>query len=86
MPLGMVIEEVQDTEGRLKGIYEITEVFEGSNAEKAGIQVGDAFRACNATATKRVNDASAFVEADTKRGKALFTADNVPFDNVIKAV
>jgi len=37
MPLGMVIEEVQDTEGRLKGIYEITEVFEGSNAEKAGI-------------------------------------------------
>ena len=85
LPLGMVIDEVKDTEGRLSGIYEISEVYEGGNAEKAGIKVGDALRACNASATRPVND-TAFVEANTKRGRALFSADGADFDNVIKAV
>ena len=42
MPLGMVLDEVKNLEGRKKGHFEVTEVFEGSNAEKAGIKVGDA--------------------------------------------
>ena len=57
MPLGMTIDDVQDMEGRKKGFFEITEVTEGSNAEKAGIKVGDTFRACTALAFKRNFDA-----------------------------
>lgn len=49
MPLGMVIDEVKDLDGRKKGHFEIVEVFEDSNAQKAGIKAGDAIRACNAT-------------------------------------
>ena len=86
MPLGMVIDEVKNLEGRKKGHFEIVEVFEDSNAEKAGIKVGDAIRACNATVRKRVNDATAFVEADTSKTKALFTADGNTFDALIGAI
>jgi C-terminal processing protease CtpA/Prc len=86
MPMGMVIDEVQNLEGRKKGHFEVVEVFEDSNAEKAGIKVGDAVRACNATIQKRVNDATAFIEADTTRTKALFVADGKPFDNLIGAI
>ena len=86
MPLGMVIDEVKDLEGRKKGIFEIVEVFEDSNAEKAGIKVGDAVRACNATPRARVVDATAFIEADTSLTKALFIADGMPFDNLIGAI
>ena len=65
---------------------EIVEVFEDSNAEKAGIKVGDAVRACNATPRARVVDATAFIEADTSLTKALFIADGMPFDNLIGAI
>lgn len=53
-PIGMVIDEVQNKEGRKEGIFEIVEVIEGSNAEAAGIKVGDAIRACNAVVRKPV--------------------------------
>lgn len=86
MPLGMVVNELKSPEGRKKGIFEILEVEEGSNAEKAGIRVGDAFRACNATVQKQVRDATAFIEADTQRTKALFVADGKPFDTLMGAI
>ena len=54
LPLGMTIEQVENTEGRMtnRSLFEIVEVAEGSNAEKAGIKVGDTLRACNATVAR----------------------------------
>ena len=77
LPCGMVISNLENEEGRLAGagILEVVEVIEGGNAEKAGIKVGDAFRGCNAIVAKKVNDATAFIEADTTRQRALLIAD-----------
>ena len=86
MPLGMVIDEVKNLDGRKKGHFEVVEVMEDSNAEKAGIKVGDAIRACNATIKRKVNDANDFIEANTKNTRALFVADGNTFDNLIGAV
>lgn len=47
LPMGMVIEESEKHQGK----FEIMEVMEGSNAEKAGVKVGDILRAN--TAQKR---------------------------------
>lgn len=48
LPCGMVLSKLDDETGRISGVIEVTELVEGGNAEKAGIKVGDAFRACNA--------------------------------------
>ena len=50
----MTIKQVENSEGRMtnRSIFEIVEVAEGSNAEKAGIKVGDTLRACNATVAR----------------------------------
>ena len=87
LPLGMVIEGIpENTENRLKGTFGVVEVTEGSNAHKAGIKVSDCLRACNATVAKKVVDATAFIEADTRRTRALFTVDGQTFDRVIDAI
>ena len=49
LPLGMVIEESDNCPGK----FEIGEVYEGSNAEKAGVKAGDMLR--GVTAQKKVN-------------------------------
>ena len=68
----MVLATVENDESRISGVVEVIELIEGGNAEKAGIKVGDAFRGCNATVNKKVEDATAFIEADTRRTRALF--------------
>jgi C-terminal processing protease CtpA/Prc len=72
LPCGMVLATVENDESRISGVVEVIELIEGGNAEKAGIKVGDAFRGCNATVNKKVEDATAFIEADTRRTRALF--------------
>ena len=85
LPCGMVIANLENEEGRLAGagILEVIEVIEGGNADKAGIKVGDAFRGCNAIVPKKVQDATAFIEADTRKDKALLIADGQDVDKVI---
>jgi len=61
-------------------------VFEDSNAAKAGIKVGDVVRACNAIVKKPVIDATAFIEADTTKTRALFVADGRTFDQLINSI
>ena len=71
LPLGMVIEESETLEGK----FEIAEVAEGSNAEKAGVKVGDVFRACSAQKGKPPVDNG---EAQGGEGNNMMPSDNTP--------
>ena len=87
LPCGLVIANVQSEEGRgVRGVVEVIELVEGGNAEKAGIRVGDAMRACNAVVAKEVKDQTAFIEADTKKTRALMITDGQEVDNIINAM
>ena len=91
LPLGMVIEESENLPGR----FEISEVREGSNAEKAGVKVGDILRAVtaqkkDAMAAAEGNIAFNAVAGATTAGvvvkKALFNADRQSFEAVMNAL
>lgn len=75
LPLGMVLEESETFEGK----FEIAEVLGGGNAEKAGVQVGDIFRACSA---QRGPAPSPKVFPK----KALFTAEKQTFEACMGAL
>ena len=75
LPLGMVLEESETLEGK----FEIAEVVEGGNAERAGVQVGDIFRACSAQRGPAPN-AKVFPK------KALFTAETQTFEACMGAL
>ena len=52
LPCGMMLEQVENENGRIPGVIQVAEIYPGGNADKAGIKVGDAFRACNAIVSK----------------------------------
>eukprot|EP00968_Pinguiococcus_pyrenoidosus_P024113 scaffold4283_cov220-Pinguiococcus_pyrenoidosus.AAC.3 len=89
LPMGMVIEESETLEGRV----EVVEVGEGSNAEKAGVKVGDVLRGCTAMAVnllKAAEEDAAFnaLAGATKPGfqRAFYIADEMPFDQTMNAL
>uniref|UniRef100_A0A7S1U795 PDZ domain-containing protein n=1 Tax=Phaeomonas parva TaxID=124430 RepID=A0A7S1U795_9STRA len=89
LPMGMVIEESATLEGKV----EVVEVVEGSNAEKAGVQVGDVLRGCTAMAVnlaKAAEEDVAFnaLAGATKPGlcRAFYIADGMPFDETMNAL
>lgn len=75
LPLGMIIEESEKIDGK----FEIVEVLEGSNAEKAGVRVGDMFRACSAQRGPPPN-------ANVAPKKALFDAEGMNFEACMNAL
>ena len=64
---------------KLGGKFEIAEVLEGSNAEKAGVRVGDMFRACSAQRGPPPN-------ATVAPKKALFDAEGMSFEACMNAL
>ena len=87
LPMGMVIEDNPTSpDDRMPGFINVAEVTDGSNAAKAGIRPGDALRACTALRIKPVEDATAFIEANTSRARALFVADSQPFEQCMAAL
>lgn len=86
--------------GRIPGRFEVIEVGEGSNAEKAGIKVGDLIRGVTAIAQNRammqkaIEKDVAFSLSGGTTGTnvemgyvpALFIADDQSFDNFAKAL
>ena len=86
LPCGMMLEQVENENGRIPGVIQVAEIYPGGNADKAGIKVGDAFRACNAIVSKKVSDATAFIEADTKKTRAFLIADGQDVEKVIGAI
>lgn len=89
LPMGMVIEE----SATLPGKVEVVEVTAGSNAEKAGVVVGDVLRGCTAMAVnidKAAEEDVAFnaLAGAAKPGlqRAFYVADEMPFDETMKAL
>mmetsp|Transcript_92516 Transcript_92516/g.169787 ORF Transcript_92516/g.169787 Transcript_92516/m.169787 type:complete len:280 (+) Transcript_92516:88-927(+) len=95
-PVGMRFQE----SGRIPGRFEVVEVGEGSNAEKAGIKPGDLIRGVTAIAQNRrmmqqsIEKDVAFSLSGGATGpnlemgymRALFVADNQSFDNFAQAL
>jgi hypothetical protein len=86
-PFGMIIEE----SAKYKGKVEVMEVNAGSNAEKAGIKVGDVLRATTAMARNIQKDSEedfGFSVGLTEGSKvrALLMTDNQPFEEVMRAL
>mmetsp|Transcript_68072 Transcript_68072/g.154010 ORF Transcript_68072/g.154010 Transcript_68072/m.154010 type:complete len:213 (-) Transcript_68072:196-834(-) len=92
LPMGMVIEESADIQGRL----EVVEVMEGSNAEFAGVKVGDLLRACTAQKTDAYAAANGNIAFNVLGGgttagvemnkRALYTADGRPLEGCLEAI
>eukprot|EP00629_Pelagomonadales_sp_RCC1024_P012248 CAMPEP_0119259704 /NCGR_PEP_ID=MMETSP1329-20130426/419_1 /TAXON_ID=114041 /ORGANISM="Genus nov. species nov., Strain RCC1024" /LENGTH=203 /DNA_ID=CAMNT_0007259103 /DNA_START=189 /DNA_END=797 /DNA_ORIENTATION=+ len=86
-PIGMVIEE----SGNYAGRVEVVEVVEGSNAEKAGVQVGDILRGTTAMALNIQQSAeedfgfSVGLSEGTKQ-RAFFPTDRKKFEAVMAAL
>lgn len=91
LPLGMVIEESETLEKRIQ----VAEVTEGSNAEKAGIKVGDVVRAVTAQKRDNMGAAESSIAFNALAGattqgikirKAIFMTDGQGFDNTFDAL
>ena len=86
-PFGMIIEESANFPGKI----EVIEVVDGSNAQKAGIQVGDLLRGTTAMALniQRASEEDAGFSvglSEGKRQRAFLNCDNKDFDFVMKAL
>lgn len=88
-PMGLVFEESEAVPGR----FEVIEVGEGSNAEKAGIKKGDLIRTTTARAINKLGQAENNMAYSASGGgmmptyqMALFNADNQPFEELMRAL
>jgi hypothetical protein len=91
-PLGIVFEEMNYSfpiNGSYKHGKQIlaVDIMEGSNAEKAGVKVGDILRMTSAVAVgKSAVEPSLDMRKQGNNRRAYFVADNKPFDTVMDAI
>lgn len=85
LPLGMILGEHE----KIVGAVQVDEILEGSNADLAGIIVGDILRACTAcqvTMTQPTWQLIAGGIGQPKTTRFMFSADKKPFEEIMDAI